>query len=187
MLEANDISVKVGAKMLLEGVSFMVDDGQVLCISGAKGVGKTSLLRALLGLMPVAAGFVCVDGELLTPLSAPYFRRMVSYVPQRLRLLRGYDRTADFYLQSEYMGTRWGELGAADRYLLLLDKAMGQRREILLLDEPEEPIGEDATGRVAERIGEAARMGAAVVVVSNSEAIINIANQVYTCQQSNLV
>ena len=151
----------------------------------SEGGGKTTLLRTLLGLAPVAAGFVCIDGELLTPLSAPYFRRMMSYVPQRLRLLYGHDRTADFYLQSEYMGTRWTDLSAAERYLLLLDKAMGQRRPLLLVDEPEEPVGGDCLERVAGRIGEATRMGTAVVVVSNEPAIMNIANQVYTCQYSN--
>ena len=81
MLEVKNATITIGGKTLAEGLSFMAKDGQITCITGEEGVGKTTLLRTLMGFQPVAEGFVSVDGELLTIDSA-----YMSLRGQRVRL-----------------------------------------------------------------------------------------------------
>ena len=82
MLELKDATLTIGGRQLFGNLSFMAQDGLITCITGPAGSGKTLLLQALLGLLALDEGLVRIDGELLTPLSAPTFRRMMAYVPQ---------------------------------------------------------------------------------------------------------
>ena len=67
MLELHDVIIKP----LSHTLSLTVDDGRMTCLSGPKGTGKTTVLRAVMGLLPIDGGYISIDGELLTPLSAP--------------------------------------------------------------------------------------------------------------------
>ena len=86
MLEIKNVKIKFGDKTLLGGLSFSAEDGQVVCICGDSGYGKTSLLRAILGFLPLEEGHVSIDGELLTPAAAGEFRKFMAYVPQDLAM-----------------------------------------------------------------------------------------------------
>ena len=86
MLEIKNVKIKFGDKTLLGGLSLSAEDGQVVCISGDSGCGKTSLLRAILGFLPLEEGHVSIDGELLTPAAAGEFRKFMDYVPQDLAM-----------------------------------------------------------------------------------------------------
>ena len=87
MLEVKDATITAWGKTLVKGLSFIVRDGQLTCITGAEHSGKTTLLRTLMGFLPVDEGFVSIDGELLTVLSASAFRSMMVYLPQEMQLL----------------------------------------------------------------------------------------------------
>lgn len=65
-------------------LSFVVRSGEILAVKGAEGSGKTTFVNVVLGRLPVAKGYVTIDGELVTAGSAPYFRKMVGYVPQNV-------------------------------------------------------------------------------------------------------
>ena len=84
MLEFKNVSVSLGADSLSSPFSLIVEGGETVCLQGAPGSGKTRLLSAVLGLAPLAEGFITLDGELITFGSAPYFRRMMAYIPQEL-------------------------------------------------------------------------------------------------------
>ena len=85
MLELHNVTIGE----LVKGLSVTIDDGQIV---GIQGRGKTTLLRAVVGLLPINGGHICIDGEVLSPDSAPYFRRYMAYVPQRLSVPEGYDK-----------------------------------------------------------------------------------------------
>ena len=88
MLEAKSIDLKYGAAQALRGVDLAAAPGQVTCVLGRNGVGKSSLLRALVGQHPVSAGTVLWEGEDITTLRpAERARRGIAYVPQGREIL----------------------------------------------------------------------------------------------------
>ena len=146
MIELHDVTIG----QLIKGLSATVDDGQTVCFSGAQGAGKTTLLRALLGFIPIDGGHISIDGELLTPLSAPYFRRHIAYVPQHLSLPEGY----------EVIGLeQWGIMSGDERYLLLLNNAISTGKPLLIVDEPSQPVSADTMETIDRTLMEAAEKG----------------------------
>lgn len=87
MLEVKDATVAIGEKTLAKGLSFIARDGELTCLTGSEGSGKTTLIRTLMGFLPVKDGFVSVDGELLTIHSAHAFRTLMVYLPQQIQAL----------------------------------------------------------------------------------------------------
>ncbi len=81
MIEMYNGSVSMHGKPLFKGVTFQAAAGEKVAVTGSKGCGKTTLLRAMLGLAPMSCGWVCVDGEPLLPDTAQMFRSRMSYVP----------------------------------------------------------------------------------------------------------
>lgn len=84
MLEFKNTSVNLANGKKSNPFSLVVDKGEVVCLCGCQGSGKSAILRAILGLEPISNGFITVDGELVTPGAASYFRRMTAYIPQQL-------------------------------------------------------------------------------------------------------
>jgi hypothetical protein len=84
MLELKDASLNREGRTLFSRLSMMALDGQLTCVTGPAASGKTALVRVLLGFLPLDEGLVSINGELLTPLSARTFRRMMTYLPQDL-------------------------------------------------------------------------------------------------------
>ena len=177
MLELHNVTIEP----LIHSLSLTVGDGQLVCLTGSQASGKSTILRAVLGLIPVDSGHISIDGELLTPRSAPYFRRHIAYVPQRLTVIEDYDSMADisellFGLRvnkggASYKvptdGRRWSELSADERYLLLLSNAIQLGKSLVIVDEPAEPISAETMEQVDRMLADAARHGATVFAVNN--------------------
>src|SRR3979411_853088 len=87
MLDVKDINLYYGAAQALRGVSISAQPGKVMCVLGRNGVGKTSLLRAMVGQYPIASGSITFDGADITGLK-PYerARRGIGFVPQGRQL-----------------------------------------------------------------------------------------------------
>jgi ABC-type cobalamin/Fe3+-siderophores transport system ATPase subunit len=143
MIELHDVTIG----QLIKGLSATVDDGQTVCFSGAQGAGKTTLLRALLGFIPIDGGHISIDGELLTPLSAPWFRKQMAYVPQHLEVPEGYEDVPTDYMR-------------------LLEHAVHAGKKLLIVDEPQEALSDENAVRAARLLMEAAEHGATVVTVN---------------------
>lgn len=144
MLEFKNVSVSLGADSLSSPFSLIVEGGETVCLQGAPGSGKTRLLSAVLGLAPLAAGFITLDGELISLGSAPYFRKMMAYVPQELpgdniTLTEvchdlGVDINALTEVDAALREKKWKTLGASEIQVLLLQVALQLNRRILLID-----------------------------------------------------
>ncbi len=149
MLELHNISV--GDR--IRGLSLTVNDGQMTCISGEKGSGKTTLLRAVLGFLPLDGGHISIDGELLTPRSARYFRRQMAYVPQYLSVPEGYTAVPTDYLQ-------------------LLERAVRSEKLLLIVDEPSEEVTPEKAAEIDRLLEEATQRGATVLAITLRNATL---------------
>ncbi len=82
MIRTENLSVDLGRRRVLDDVSLDLARGRVTAILGANGAGKTSLLRAIAGLVPPSTGHIALDGEALSALSLPERARRIGYLPQ---------------------------------------------------------------------------------------------------------
>jgi len=163
MLEVNAIDLHYGAAQALRRVSLTAEPGKVTCVLGRNGVGKTSLLRALMGQHPVSAGSIAFDGSDITRLSTvERARRHIAYVPQGREIfplltveenletgfapLRRNQRKipADVFKLFPVLRTmlkrRGGDLSGGQQQQLAIGRALVMRPRLLLLDEPTEGI-----------------------------------------------
>ena len=178
MLELHDVIFRPRQQTL----SMMVEDGKLACIFGSQRAGMTSVLRAIMGLMPIEVGHISIDGELLTPRSAPYFRRQMAYVPSYLMPIPGQDTVDDvrrllFSLRSNGKklkqeggadGRRWSALTLTEQYIELLTCAAQLQRSIVLVDQPPCELDDTAVSDVLSLLQRMTSAGASVVVVSNN-------------------
>ncbi len=163
MLEVKDIDLHYGAAQALRGVSLTAEPGKVTCVLGRNGVGKTSLLRALVGQHAISAGSILFDGENISQLR-PYqrARRGIAIVPQGREIfplltveenlktgfapLRRADREIPddvfslFPVLQDMLRRRGGDLSGGQQQQLAIGRAMVMRPKLLLLDEPTEGI-----------------------------------------------
>jgi urea transport system ATP-binding protein len=163
MLEATNIDLFYGAAQALRGVSLKAEPGKVTCVLGRNGVGKSSLLRALVGQHPVSAGVIRLDGNDITHLSTVERARCgIGYVPQGREIFplltveenleTGFaplprnkrdipdDVFSLFPVLNTMLKRRGGDLSGGQQQQLAIGRALVMRPRLLLLDEPTEGI-----------------------------------------------
>lgn len=86
MLKIEDVSIAFGKEILFEKLNFQMDSGELICISGESGKGKTSLLKAIMGFVPIQDGRILFDDILLTAETADIIRKKIAWMPQELAL-----------------------------------------------------------------------------------------------------
>ena len=163
MLNVDSIDLYYGAAQALRGVSVGAEPGRVTCVLGRNGVGKSSLLRAIVGQQPIRAGRIGFDGQDISRLPTHVrARRGIGYVPQgreifplltvRENLLTGFAPLARalhtipeeifelFPVLKTMMGRRGGDLSGGQQQQLAIARALVTRPKLLVLDEPTEGI-----------------------------------------------
>ena len=163
MLDVRDLTLHYGAAQALRGVSVTAEPGQVTTVLGRNGVGKTSLLRGIVGRHPVSGGSLRWEGAELAGLGATErARRGIAYVPQGREIFplltvrenlqmgfgvlpRGARRIPDavfelFPVLLQMMNRRGGDLSGGQQQQLAIGRAMVMQPRLLVLDEPTEGI-----------------------------------------------
>ena len=195
MLEIKNVKIKMGEQQLLGGLSFSAEDGQVVCITGDSGCGKTSLLRAILGFIPLQEGHISVDGELLTPAAAGEFRKYIAYVPQDLAMpmetvgemvrmpfalkanlatpfskARLMEEWQKLDLAPELYDKKVSELSGGQRQRIIISTLGLLKKTIVLADEPTSALDAHTTALVLAYFKALAAGGATVITVSHDPA-----------------
>jgi urea transport system ATP-binding protein len=188
MLDVNGIDLHYGAARALRGVSLQAEPGKVTCVLGRNGVGKTSLLRALVGQHPVSRGSVSWDGVDITALR-PYerARRGIAYVPQGREIfplltveenlqtgfapLKRMERSIPddvfslFPVLQTMLRRRGGDLSGGQQQQLAIGRALVMRPRLLLLDEPTEGIQPSIIKDIGRAIAYLRNLGGIAIVL----------------------
>ena len=161
MFAISDLHVAYGQSEVLHGLNVSVAPNEIVAVMGRNGMGKTTLMKSLMGIVPARAGSVSMDGTELTRLKS--YERVaqgLAYVPQgrmifssmtvreniETGLAASGDRTppADIYelfpVLLEMKGRRGGNLSGGQQQQLAIARALATKPKVLLLDEPTEGI-----------------------------------------------
>jgi urea ABC transporter ATP-binding protein UrtE len=205
MLRLEGVVAGYGRTTVLQGLSLEVADGEVVAVLGRNGVGKSTLLRAIIGLLPVSSGSITLGTERIERLPAhARARRGLAFVPQgrevfpalsvldNLRVAVYASRRLDsdarlnrifdeFPLLAEKRGARAGSLSGGQQQILAVARALMTDPRVLLLDEPSEGIQPSIVDQIGETIRaiSAGRRIAVVLVEQNLDFAADLAARAY--------
>ena len=163
LLSASDLRAGYGAGDVLQGVSIGVGEGEIVAVLGRNGVGKSTLMKTLIGLLPLRGGKIALSGEDLTGEPADRrAKRGVGYVPQGREIFplltvkenletgfapvsREQKKIPDevfelFPVLQSMLKRRGGDLSGGQQQQLAIGRALTMRPKLLVLDEPTEGI-----------------------------------------------
>lgn len=212
MLRVNDLHVSYGATPVLRGVTLSVDSGEIVSVIGRNAAGKTTLFKAVMGLIPACSGTLSLDAQDLTSLPAHQrARRGLGYVPQgrmifadltvhenllvgadldrkrgRARIeavLQGFPRLAE---RRRQLG---GTLSGGEQQMLALGRALVGGPKMLLLDEPTAGLQPSIVAEIAEWLRAInAETGLPMILVEhNVEMVAALSSRVYVMDKGNIV
>lgn len=162
MLRVETIDLSYGASRCLRGVSLEADPGKITCVLGRNGVGKSSLMRAIVGLERIQGGRILWEGKDVSTMSpADRARSGIGYVPQGREIFpfltvqenletalaavpRGSKVPEEIFtlfpILKQFLRRRGGDLSGGQQQQLAIARAMTARPRLLILDEPTEGI-----------------------------------------------
>jgi branched-chain amino acid transport system ATP-binding protein len=204
LLEVRNLSVAYGAIQAVRDVSFTVEQGQIVCLIGSNGAGKTTILRTISGLLRPSGGEIIFDGQSLTRLPAHAILTMgVAQCPEGRRLfprmtveenlllgayarrdgdvVRDMDRVYELF---EVLGSRRkqkaGLFSGGEQQMLAIGRSMMSRPRLLMLDEPSMGLSPIMTQRIFDTIAELRDQGTTVLLVEqNALAALALADYGY--------
>ena len=208
MLEVRDIHTYYGESHVLQGVSLRVDRGEVLAILGRNGMGKTTLIRTIIGFTPPREGRVLYEGTEITRL--PPFRMValgMALVPQGRRVFpslsvrenldvarRGEGRWsleqvyALFPRLRDRAGNRANKLSGGEQQMLAIGRALMSNPDLLLMDEPTEGLAPLLVREVGRVITELKRSGLSILLVEQNLALaLSVADRVHVLSRGQIV
>ena len=213
MLTLTDVHAHYGKSHVLHGVSIHVGAGEVVGILGRNGVGKSTTLKAILGLVRASAGRVVFDGRDVTSASPHRVARMgVGYVPEDRRIFRllsvhenlrtGLDRPGvtperraallekvyrHFPVLRERRTQTGGTLSGGEQQMLAIARAMTLEPKIILLDEPTEGLMPRMVAQIREIIEVLRTEGVAILLVEqNVPLTLAVSERVYVMEKGSV-
>ena len=212
MLEVEDLQVYYGVIQALKGISFHVNQGEVIALIGANGAGKTTTLQTLTGILSPKSGSIVFEGKDLTRTPAHKIVEMgMAHVPEGRRvfadmsvyenlLLGAYTRKdkaeiaeslASVYKRfprlEERKGQRAGTLSGGEQQMLAMGRALMSRPRIILMDEPSMGLSPIFVNEIFDIIREVSESGTTVLLVEqNAKKALSIADRAYVLETGSI-
>jgi branched-chain amino acid transport system ATP-binding protein len=207
MLQLDQIHSFYGKSHILHGVSFNVDKGELVTVLGRNGVGKTTTLKSIMGVVTVRSGSVLYKGENITG-KRPYeiFRQGLGYVPQGRKIFASLSVAENLNLaQGRRVNTQleWifsifpalkerlhhggSELSGGEQQMLSIARVLLGGPEVILLDEPSEGLAPIMTKAILNTLLELKKRGmTALLVEANLTMAINLGTRHYIMDQGSI-
>ena len=213
MLEIHDIEVFYGMIQAIKGVSFQVNEGEVIALIGANGAGKTTILHSITGLIAPKKGRIVFEGQDITTTPAHKIVSMgMAHVPEGRRvfaqltvlenlkmgaftrkdkdeieesLIRVYKR---FPRLEERKNQMAGTLSGGEQQMLAMGRALMSRPRIILMDEPSMGLSPIFVNEIFDIIREVSEGGTTVLLVEqNAKKALSIADRAYVLETGRIV
>lgn len=194
MLHINNACIAFGTEVLFSGFEMKLEKGETACIVGQSGCGKSSLLNAVMGFVPLYEGTIKVGGTLLDKSTIDLVRRQIAWIPQELalpfewvkemvslpfelkvnrsvpfseeRLFMCFDELG---LEHELYFKRVNEVSGGQRQRIMLAVAALLNKPLIVIDEPTSALDTGSTDKVLAFFRRQAKKGAAVLAVSHDK------------------
>lgn len=202
MLEIRNATWAKNAHTMVPNFSMAAPGSTLTAICGPKGCGKTALIETLMGLRPLAKGYVSVDGELLQPATAVFFRSRMAYVPQTLQapgqltvnelllLYADCSKRSHQTLRKDDVQQLWPalqlddalwtlplyRLSASEQRRILLSFALGAHRAVLVADDPTGGLDDALSHVVTRLLSQYAALGHTVLVATFDPVLVGVAH-----------
>ena len=201
MLELRDVDCFYGAAQVLRSFSLKAEAGEILCLLGRNGAGKTTALKAIMGLVPARGGQITLDGTVLSKLPAHEVpRHGVGYVPQGRRLFSDLTVMENlrvglmtrhsgpevlehvlslFPLLKDRLNQRSGTMSGGEQQMLAMARALCIGPKLLLLDEPTEGLMPAMIARIRQSVLDLKAHGVTTLLVEQRvDAVLPVADRV---------
>jgi branched-chain amino acid transport system ATP-binding protein len=205
LLRVEDLHVYLGQSHVLQGISFTVPQGGVTALLGRNGVGKTTTIRALMGLVQ-PRGRATLDGEDLTKLPTyEIVRRGVGYVPEDRDIFAGLTVEENLRLAErngsaryelvyglfpelrERGGQRAGTLSGGQQQMVAIGRALLNENRVLLVDEPTKGLAPLLVSQVADVLAEVSETETILLVEQNLGVVQRLARDAIVLDQGRVV
>ncbi len=174
LLEARGLEVHYGGIRAVKGIDLAVDEGELVCLIGANGAGKTSTLKAICRLIPSRAGMLRYRGEDIA--SSPVHalpRKGLVMVPEGRGIFR------QLTVEEQVAGT----LSGGEQQMLAIARALMTRPKLLLLDEPSMGLAPLMVAKIFDIVREIARQGVTILLVEqNARLALELARRGYVME-----
>ena len=210
MLEVQNLGVSYGQSSVIEGMQLTVADSETLAILGRNGMGKSTLLRGLIGILPARSGKINLNGHDLTKAeSHERVTRGLAYVPQgrgifpsltvEENIKSGMENSKDRSVPNEIYSLfpvlfdmrrrKGGNLSGGQQQQLAISRALVSNPSVLLLDEPTEGIQPSIIKDLAKALNEIKRMRKIAIVVSEQvlSFALDVADRILIIEKGRII
>jgi urea ABC transporter ATP-binding protein UrtE len=212
MLVIKDFHVAYGGSLVLQGVDMEVSKGHIVAIMGRNGVGKTTLLASLVGLVPPRSGHIFLDDKEITGMAPHQISNLgVSYVPQGKEIFQSFtvyenlrlgivkNRRKDrvlpteifdyFPILEERKDQKAGSFSGGEQQMLAIARALVSNPKILLLDEPSEGIQPSIVEEIGANLVKINQeKGVTILIVEqNVDLVMDIAKECFFMEKGKIV